>query len=693
MPRREIYLDNNATTAVAPEVLDAMLPFFKDRYGNPSSIHRFGGLLKRYVEKAREQVAALLNAHPEEIFFTSCGSESDNFALKGFCAVHGARAGIVTSTVEHPAVRNTARYLQQKGASLTEINVDGEGLLAIEEFDAATIDEHTIVSFMWANNETGVLFPIHDLATLVKARGGTMHTDAVQAAGKVPIDLAKTPIDLLALSGHKLHAPKGIGVMFIRKGVDLDPLLHGGHQERGVRAGTENVPYIVGLGCAAELASRHLAEDAARMKRMRDRLEEALLASCPAAKLNGHKTERLPTTLNVSFESIEGEAILLHLDELGIAASSGSACTTGSLEPSHVMLAMGIPYTFAHSSTRFSLSRYTTEADIDAVIEAMPPIVKKLRAISPFVNNPEVKTSLLTEVMRLKKEKNAVILAHTYQPGEVQDAADFVGDSYGLSVEATRVTAETIIFCGVRFMAETAAILNPGKTVILATPSAGCPMADMITPADLTELRKKNPGRKVLCYVNSTAEVKALSDICVTSSNAVVIARKLPPAEGIIFVPDRYLGDFVAERTGRDITLWKGFCPTHARITPAMIATARAAHPDALLLIHPEAPAESRRLADQVLSTGGMCSYVKTSPCGEFIIATEIGLLHTLRTQNPGKTFHPVSDTIVCSNMRKGSLAAVKDALDGTGGEVIKVPAEIADKARKALRAMLTMSE
>ena len=383
----EIYLDNNATTAVAPEVLEAMLPFFKNRYGNPSSIHRFGGTLKKYIDIAREQVAALLNAQPEEIIFTSCGSESDNFALKGFCAVHGSRARIVTSTVEHPAVRNTARYLKEKGASLMELNVDAAGMLAFGEFEATEIDEHTIVSLMWANNETGVLFPIHQLAQAVKERGGTFHTDAVQAAGKVPIDLRTTPVDLLALSGHKLHAPKGVGILYIRKGTSIDPLLHGGHQERGLRAGTENIAYIVGLGCAAELAKQHMAGDSARMKRLRDKLEEALLASCPAARLNGHKTERLPTTANISFESIEGEAILLHLDEIGIAASSGSACTTGSLEPSHVMLAMGIPYTFAHSSTRFSLSRYTTEADIDAVIAGMPPIINKLRAISPFVKS------------------------------------------------------------------------------------------------------------------------------------------------------------------------------------------------------------------------------------------------------------------------------------------------------------------
>jgi cysteine desulfurase len=385
--RKNIYLDNNATTAVAPEVLEAMLPFFKERYGNPSSIHRFGGTLKRHIETAREQVAALLNASPEEIIFTSCGSEADNMALKGFCALHRGHARIVTSSVEHPAVRNTARHLKEKGALLTELNVGGDGMLDRDLFDAAEIDRDTIVSLMWANNETGVLFPIHELAASVKNRGGTFHTDAVQAAGKAPIDLARTPVDLLALSGHKLHAPKGVGAIYIRKGTALEPLIHGGHQEHGRRAGTENIAFIVGLGCAASLAKRGMDEENSRVRKLRDRLEEALLRTCPAAKLNGHKTERLPNTTNISFESIEGESILLHLDELGIAASSGSACTTGSLEPSHVMLAMGIPYTFAHSSIRFSLSRYTTEADIDAAIAAMPPIVKKLRSLSPFVEN------------------------------------------------------------------------------------------------------------------------------------------------------------------------------------------------------------------------------------------------------------------------------------------------------------------
>ena len=383
---KEIYLDNNATTRVAPEVFEAMVPFFKDHYGNPSSIHRFGGMLKRHIERAREQVAALLNASPEEILFTSCGSESDNMALKGFCAVHGSRSRIVTSTVEHPAVRNTARHLKEKGgAALTELPVDAEGMLPAGGIDNVAIDEHTLVSLMWANNETGVLFPIHELAVSVKERGGFFHTDAVQAAGKVVIDLKKTPIDLLAISGHKLHAPKGVGVMYIRNGTAIEPLVHGGHQERSLRAGTENIAYIVGLGRACELAREHIAEENTRMRRLRDKLEDALLRTCPAAKLNGHKTERLPNTANVSFEAIEGEGILLHLDELGIAASSGSACTTGSLEPSHVMLAMGLPYTFAHSSIRFSLSRYSTEAEIDAAIAAMPPIIEKLRSLSPYV--------------------------------------------------------------------------------------------------------------------------------------------------------------------------------------------------------------------------------------------------------------------------------------------------------------------
>lgn len=382
---KQIYLDNNATTKVAPEVFDAMHPFFKDYYGNPSSIHRFGGMIKRHVETAREQVAALLGASPEEIYFTSCGSESDNMALKGFFAVHGKKTRIITSTVEHPAVRNTARYLKERGAELIELPVDSEGMLQPDVLDNLEIDEHTIVSLMWANNETGVLFPVSELSRKVKQRGGCFHTDAVQIAGKLPIDLKEDPVDMLAISGHKLHAPKGVGAIFIRKNIEIEPLLHGGHQEMGMRAGTENVPYIVALGKACEIALEHIDEETTIVRRLRDKLEKELLVSCKGSKLNGSKQNRLPNTLNISFENIEGEAILLHLDENGIAASSGSACTTGSLEPSHVMRAMGMPYTYAHSSTRFSLSRYTSEEDIDTVIDVMPSIVEKLRDISPFV--------------------------------------------------------------------------------------------------------------------------------------------------------------------------------------------------------------------------------------------------------------------------------------------------------------------
>jgi cysteine desulfurase len=379
------YLDNNATTRVAPEVLEAMMPFFGARYGNPSSIYRFGGEVRRQVERAREQVAALLGAQPHEIVFTSCGSEGDNMALKGFFQERGERARIVTTAVEHPAVRNTARFLAGRGAKVTELAVNGDGTLPGGALDSTDINPDTLVSVMWANNETGVAFPICELAEQVKARGGFFHTDAVQAAGKTVIDVKNTPIDMLAVSGHKLHAPKGVGAVYFRKGTPVRAILHGGHQEGGLRAGTENVPYIVGFGCACELAARRLNEENTRVRALRDRLEKALLEKCAGARLNGHPAERMPNTTNISFENIEGEAILLHLDEAGIAASSGSACTTGSLEPSHVMLAMGIPYKYAHSSIRFSFSVYNTDDDVDRVIAVMPGIVEKLRRLSPFV--------------------------------------------------------------------------------------------------------------------------------------------------------------------------------------------------------------------------------------------------------------------------------------------------------------------
>jgi cysteine desulfurase len=362
-----------------------MLPFLRDRYGNPSSMHRFGGLVRRHIDTARGQVAALLGCHPEEVYFTSCGSESDSMAVVGFCKAHRGRSRIVTSAVEHPAIRSLCASLKTEGIEVIEIGVGHDGLLKKEQYAAAALDPDTLVSFMWANNETGVLFPVEELAARAHEKGALFHTDAVQAVGKIPINMAKSSIDMLSLSGHKLHAPKGVGALYVRKGVKLSPFLIGGHQESGMRAGTENVASIVGLGWACELANAGMEEENTRVRRMRDRLETALLKTCTAAHLNGDKKARLPNTTNISFEFIEGEGILLLLDEKGIAASSGSACTSGSLEPSHVMMAMGVPYTLAHSSIRFSLSRYTDDADIDAAIAAMPDIVDRLRSFSPYV--------------------------------------------------------------------------------------------------------------------------------------------------------------------------------------------------------------------------------------------------------------------------------------------------------------------
>jgi quinolinate synthase len=295
------------------------------------------------------------------------------------------------------------------------------------------------------------------------------------------------------------------------------------------------------------------------------------------------------------------------------------------------------------------------------------------------------------QIQQLKKEKNAVILAHTYQPGEIQDCADFVGDSYGLSVEATRCNADIIIFCGVMFMAETAAILNPSKKVIIPEPDAGCPMADMILPEDLIELKKDHPDYLVICYVNSTAQIKALSDICCTSSNALGIVKTLPAEKGIIFIPDRHLGTYVQDLTGKKMILWDGFCPTHSNIRPEIVKKARMEHPDALVLMHPEVPLESRALADRILSTGGMCSFVKSYPHKEFIIATETGIIHTLQKQNPEKRFYPVSDMIVCPNMKRNSLDLVIKSLDGSAGKVVTVDRETADRAYGALKKMLDM--
>lgn len=387
----KVYLDNNATTRVAPEALEAMLPFLTDFYGNPSSMHSFGGDVIKRVDAAREHVAALIGAEPGEIIFTSCGTESDNAAIRAALDSNPAKKHIITTRVEHPAVLNMVRFMEKKGCRVTELPVDSEGLLDLAALEAAINDDTALVTVIWANNETGVVFPIEKIAEITKTRGVVFHTDAVQAAGKIPIDMKKTPVDMLSISGHKLHAPKGIGVLYVRRGTPFTPLLIGGHQERGRRAGTENTPYIVGLGRAAELAADHIQDENNEVKNLRDRLENALLEKCPDTRRNGHPAQRLPNTSNISFEFIEGESILLMMDYVGIAASSGSACTSGSLEPSHVMRAMGVPFTAAHGSIRFSLSRYNTREEIDYVIEQVPPIIKRLREMSPFVPGRQTK--------------------------------------------------------------------------------------------------------------------------------------------------------------------------------------------------------------------------------------------------------------------------------------------------------------
>ena len=385
MPPPLVYLDNNATTAVAPEVIAAMEPYFTTKWGNPSSMHRFGGQVMRDVEDARARIAALIHAEPSEIVFTSCGTESNNMAIYGAAEILGPAASILTSRVEHPAVLGPCRHFHDDhGYRVVEIGVDGGGLLDLDMLRDELRRGPAVVSLMWANNETGVLFQMEEIARLVKAAGAVLHTDAVQAVGKVPVDVRQVPVDMLSFSGHKLHAPKGIGVLYVRRGTRLKTYMLGGHQEHGRRGGTENVPYIVGLARACDLAGEHLA-DSTSTAALRDRLEAGLLASCPDASVNGDRAHRVPNTTNMSFSLIEGEAILYHLSDLGICASSGSACSSGSLEPSHVIRAMGIPFTAAHGSIRFSLSRYTTGQDIDYVLAQMPPIVAKLRAMSPFV--------------------------------------------------------------------------------------------------------------------------------------------------------------------------------------------------------------------------------------------------------------------------------------------------------------------
>ncbi len=384
-----IYLDNNATTAVAPEVLEAMLPYLRDQYGNPSSMYSFAGNAHKAMDKAREQVASLIGASPEEIVFTSCGTESDSTAILGAFEAMPEKRHFITSKVEHSAVIAMGQYLERKGYRVTYLDVDARGRISLDQLDKAMTPDTGIVSLMYANNETGTIFPIAEAAAMARERGIVFHVDAVQAAGKIPMNMATLPVNYLAMSGHKLHAPKGVGVLYVRRGTPFRPFLRGGHQEHGRRAGTENVPYIVGLGAACELAARHIQEENTRVRALRDTLESGLLKAIPESRVNGDPDNRLPNTTNISFKYVEGEAILLLLDQEGICASSGSACTSGSLEPSHVLRSMGVPFTYAHGSVRLSLSRYTTEAEISRTLEVLPRVIARLREISPYRNLPD----------------------------------------------------------------------------------------------------------------------------------------------------------------------------------------------------------------------------------------------------------------------------------------------------------------
>lgn len=379
----EIYFDNNATTRLAPEAFEAMRPYLTESYGNPSSIHRFGSRVGQKIQESREQIAEFLGApDPIEIVFTSCGTEGDNAAIRGMLEARPEKRHIVTTQVEHPAVTALCQHLEKKGYRITWLGVDEEGILDLDELKGSLSDDTALVSIMYANNETGVIFPIDAIGEIVKARGIPFHVDAVQAAGKVPLDLKKSPIDLLTISAHKFHGPKGIGALYVRRGITFHPLLIGGHQERNRRGGTENVAGIVGMARAAEVALEGLAEEAEHIKKLRDQLEQSLLDSRLGCRVNGHRQGRLPNTLNVSFEFLEGESVLVLLDQYGICASTGSACTAGSVEPSHVLRAMGVPSNWIQGAVRFSLSRYSTEEEVRFVSQKVPSIVQRLRGLS-----------------------------------------------------------------------------------------------------------------------------------------------------------------------------------------------------------------------------------------------------------------------------------------------------------------------
>lgn len=384
MDSNVIYVDNNATTAVDIEVFEAMKPFLTQFYGNPSSIHHFGGQVAAHITKGRDQIASLIGADPSEIIYTSCGTESDNAAILSALQTCPTRRKIVTSKVEHPAVLSLGKHLRGKGYIVSEAPVDKSGRLDLELLSEMIDTDTAVVSIMWANNETGNIYPVEKIAEIAKEKGALFHTDAVQSVGKIPVNLKNSQIDMLSISGHKLHAPKGIGILYVKKGVRFTPFMIGGHQEHSKRAGTENVASIVGLGKAAELAEKFMAYENKEVKELRDYLETKILKSIKSSRVNGDIQNRVPNTTNISFDYIEGEAILLLLDKAGICASSGSACTTGSLEPSHVLRAMGVPYTSAHGSLRLSLSRYNTKEEMDYIVKTLVPVIEKLRSYSPY---------------------------------------------------------------------------------------------------------------------------------------------------------------------------------------------------------------------------------------------------------------------------------------------------------------------
>jgi cysteine desulfurase len=380
--KRTVYLDNNATTRVAPEVIDAMQPFFREHWGNPSSAYGFGNSVARHVEKARMRVAELINADPREVFFTSCGSEGNNTAIHSAIVTQPEKRHIITTAVEHSATINYCKFLQKQGYTVTFMPVEPDGSMDLHLLEKKIRPDTAIVSVMWANNETGVLFPIEEIAAICRSRHVLCHTDAVQTPGKLNIDVKTLGVDFLSLSGHKLHAPKGIGLVYVKKRTKFVPYIMGGHQEHGYRAGTENVPYMVGFGRAAQLAVEHFGEENTRVRALRDRLEAGIFKSIPNVARNGAREPRLPNTANISFANTEAEAILLLLDRLGICVSSGSACTTGSIEPSHVLTAMDVKRPLAKGSIRFSLGRYNSDEDVDFVLEHLPGVIQKLRAVS-----------------------------------------------------------------------------------------------------------------------------------------------------------------------------------------------------------------------------------------------------------------------------------------------------------------------